>query len=388
MEVIPFSAGYLHSTVTAVSDLRATVYLPTSRHDDVLRQAPIHLKNFITAIERRLEERGTRTAEAEELTAPLRKLVNDEKFWSELHRPGLALFLRSDGVRCFGLHTAPKPGVWIGPHPFILPLLANEEGNNPYRLLAISANAVTLYDGSRDGLRPLTIDKLPGDLNDALRLQKPPALIQVMNTAVGATYHGQGGEVDRRKGELHDYFRIIDRALHPYLIETRLPLVFAGVDYLFPLYREVNTYPRLLPDSVAGNPEHMGMVELHRRAEAALESSRRAQFERDVATFEDSVGAQRTAELLVEVLTAAHEGAVDCLFVASDRPLWGRYEPELERLAMTYPDDPAGDDLLNLAAVRTLQRRGRVYAMPEAEVPHGVVAAALLRYPRPTAVER
>jgi hypothetical protein len=172
------------------------------------------------------------------------------------------------------------------------------------------------------------------------------------------------------------------------MIGTNLPLVFAGVDYLFPIYGEVNTYPHLMRDSVAGNPEHLGTVELHRRAEAALESSRLAQRERDVATFEDSVGAQRTAELLVEVLTAAHEGAIDCLFVASDRSIWGRYEPELERLAITYPDDPAGDDLLNLAAVRTLERRGRVYAMPEAEVPHRVVAAALLRYPRPAAVER
>lgn len=388
MEAIPFSQSYINSLITGSADLKATIYLPTSRNDDDLRQAPIRLKNFVSSIELRLEERGTSIAKVEELTAPLRSLVGDERFWSELHRPGLALFVRTDGVRCFGLHVAPQPGLWIGAHPYILPLLANAEGNDPYRLLAVSANAVTLYAGSRDGLRPIKVDSLPADLVDALRLQKPPALIQVMNTPVGATFHGQGGEVDRRKGELHDYFRIIDRALHPYLAEMNLPLVFAGVEYLFPIYRDVNTYPHLLSSCVTGNPEQLGTVELHHRAETALESSRRTRLERDTTAFEDSVGAQRSAELFADVLTAAHEGAVECLFVASDRSVWGRYEAEIDRLAMTYPDDPSGEELLNLAAVQTLRHRGRVYSMPGVEVPHKLVAAALLRYARPTAVER
>lgn len=387
MEAIPFDQAYLHSLLTDAATLRATLYLPTSRDGDVLRQAPIHLKNDIAAIERRLEQRGASTADAESLTKPLRRLVADEKFWSGLQRPGLALFLRTDGVRCFGLHAAPKPGLWIGPQPYIMPLLSEKERREPYRLLAVSANAVTLYGGSRDGLQRIAVEMLPKSLVEALHLQKPPALIQVMNTPVGSTFHGQGGEVDRHKGELHDYFRIIDRALHPYLAETNLPLLFAGVDYLFPIYRDVNTYAHLSTSCVAGNPEHLGVVDLHHRAEAALESSRRARLDHDMAAFENSVGAQRTAELLNDVLAAAHEGAVECLFVASDRSIWGRYEPEIERLTMTYADDPAGEDLLNLAAVQTLRHRGRVHTLPEAEVPHQLVAAALLRYARPTPVE-
>ncbi|MCE9607808.1 MAG: hypothetical protein K8U03_23220 [Planctomycetia bacterium] len=384
METIPYSSSFLRALITGSTDPCVSIYLSTKRDDGGLRRAPIHLKNYVTAIESRWEERGVRTSVVRELVAPLRKLIDDEKFWQSQHRHGLAVFLRSTTLRCFGLRNSPRPGLWIGSRAYILPLLAREENSDPYRLLAVSANAAAVYDANRDDLHPLSIDSLPIDLADALRLDQPTALVQVMNSPVGATFHGQGGEIDRRKSELHDYFRMIDRALHSYLAKIHLPLVFAGVDYLFPIYREVNTYPMLVPDSVSGNPEHMGLVELHRRAEAVLEGWRRSILERDLADFEKSVGGPRTADLLTDVLAASHEGAVECLFVAAGRSVWGRYEPEIDRLALTYPDDPASDDLLNLVAVQTLKHRGRVYLMAGTEVPHGVVAAALLRYARST----
>jgi len=387
MKSIPLTSASLEAILSAPFEFCASIYLPTARTGDDLRQAPIRLKTHIASIETRLDDQGMRAPDARRFTAPLRELIDDELFWQE-QTGGVALFLSSQGLRCVRLRNSPNAGLWVGRRFHILPLLAAEERTDPYCVLAVSANSVKLYAGTRDGLQEISPTALPHDLKEALNLDQPTALVQVMTTPVGTTFHGQGGEVDRRKGELHDYFRIIDRALHSELGGSSEPLLFAGVGYLFPIYREVNTYPQLLETSLAGNPEHWDIAELHRRAEAILETYRRRGLEHDIAQFERLVGAQRTAELLTEVLTAAHEGAVESLFVTSDRSVWGRYEVEIGRLEMTYPADPAGDDLLDLAACQTLKHGGRMHLLPAAEVPHGVIAAALLRYAHPVNADR
>lgn len=387
MKSNPLTSASLESIVSAPSEFSVSIYLPTARTGDDLRQAPIRLKTHIASIETRLDDQGMRSPDARRFTAPLRELIDDGLFWQE-QTGGVALFLSSLGLRCVRLRNSPSAGLWIGRRFHILPLLAAAERADPYRVLAVSGNCVKLYAGTRDGLQEIPSEALPHNLKEALNLDRPTALVQVMTTPVGTTFHGQGGEVDRRKGELRDYFRIIDRALHSELARSSEPLLFAGVDYLFPIYREVNTYSQLLEASIAGNPERWEAGELHRRAEAVVEPYRRRGLEHDIAQFERVVGAQRTAELLTDVLTAAHDGAVESLFAASDRSVWGRYEVEIGRVEMTYSDDPAGDDLLDLAAYQTLKHGGRVHLLPAAEVPHGVIAAALLRYALPVNADR
>jgi hypothetical protein len=243
-------------------------------------------------------------------------------------------------------------------------------------------NRVTLYEGSRDELRPVPIDDLPHDMAEALNLDQPTALVQVMTTPVGTTFHGQGGEIDRRKGELRDYFRMIDRALHSHLSGSQRLLLFAGVEYLFPIYSEVNSYSHLFQTALAGNPERLGGVELHRRAEELLAPYRRRTCEADASRYETSAGARRTTERLDVVLAEAHSGAVDVLFLADHETRWGRYDAATRYLDLTSSNDPIACDLYDLAAYQTLKHRGRVHVVPAAEVPHRGPCAALLRFAR------
>jgi len=43
----------------------------------------------------------------------------------------------------------------------------------------------------------------------------------------------------------------------------KAPLVLAGVEYLFPIYQEANTYPDLVEEGITGNPENLKPEELH-----------------------------------------------------------------------------------------------------------------------------
>ena len=52
---------------------------------------------------------------------------------------------------------------------------------------------------------------------------------------------------------------------------SHAPLVLAGVDYLFPIYREANTYPHLLDKGITGSPEELTIKDLHRQSLSLVE---------------------------------------------------------------------------------------------------------------------
>jgi hypothetical protein len=71
-----------------------------------------------------------------------------------------------------------------------------------------------------------------------------------------------GDEVDSKEN-IKRYFRRIDKGLHELVRDERVPLVLAGVDYLHPIYKKVNSYPHLMEAGVGGNPERLSAKELH-----------------------------------------------------------------------------------------------------------------------------
>jgi len=113
-------------------------------------------------------------------------------------------------------------------------------------------------------------------------------------------------------------------------------MVLAAVEHLAPLWRQVNTYPHLVDQVLAGSPEQLGLHELHARAWAVVE------------------------------------------------PLFAARQPTGVGSTNGSPS-PNGDralrDMVELAAVTTLVKGGAVYALPAGAAP-GVGA------PRPSSGTR
>ena len=79
-------------------------------------------------------------------------------------------------------------------------------------------------------------------------------------------FHGQGAGNDDEKDNILRYFRKVNGALQELLKNQRSPLVLAGVEYLFPIYKEANNYPQLLDEGITGNPDELKAEELHEQA--------------------------------------------------------------------------------------------------------------------------
>ncbi len=361
-----------------------SLYMPTQRFGpDSQLENVSRMKGLLKTAAADLASLGFRPAEIDAVLDPVRSLADDRPFWLRAEA-GLAVFA-DGGVRVFRLAAPPAESVTVGSRFHLRPLLSLLGADRHYYLLALSQKRVRLLRGSAAGFSEITLADAPASLAEALRwddFEKRSLQFHTGTTGAPggrrpAVFHGSG-EPDP-KDELTRYFRGIDRALNEH-IRDGAPLVLAGVEYLLPLYREISSYPALASDAVAGSPDSLGDVALYERslaiASAAFEAERHAVAERI-----DVLWATHRATSDPETFVpAAVGGRVESLFVNTDAQLWGTID-ELAGSVEVHSVRQAGDeDLLDLAALRTILAGGDVFPVPGPEMPRDAAAVALLRY--------
>jgi hypothetical protein len=199
--------------------------------------------------------------------------------------------------------------------------------------------------------------------------------------ARSAVFHGQGGSRAHRKRDLQAYFWQIDQAIAPLLKGASIPVIFAGVSYLCPLYRAVNKYPYLLGECIAGNTDLYSRDELRQRAWALVEPFYARSREMAAARFTRFHGTGRASDNVNELVWAARDGLIESLFVAIDGEQWGLIDGERRTIEPAEANQPRAEELLDYIAVHTFRNRGMVYVVNRSQVPGGELAAALYRYP-------
>ena len=362
-----------------------SLYMQTDRIDPDARQNAIRLKTLLAESEETLVALGQRRAAAREFLRPVSELLEDRALWADLS-VGLALFRSVDSLHVWRLPAAFEPFAWVGNRYYIKPLLPLASHDDRFYLLAVSQNDVRLFEGSRYSLAEVHLSRLPTSLVEALHFHQPEGMFQVrtVSTCVhgkeGAVFHGQGAATEHPKDDILAYFRITDQALHSFLRDKQAPLVFAGVDYLFPIYIRANTYPHLFKQPIIGNPSRANAADLHRQSSDILGPYWLRHQAEDLERIRRAAGTNRVSVDLKEIVRAAHEERIDTLFVASDVEPWGYFDPETGQVELTAPREAGSEELLNSAAAATLAGRGRVYAMKSADLPEARLATALFRY--------
>ena len=184
---------------------------------------------------------------------------------------------------------------------------------------------------------------------------------------------------DDMKKHLQQWFRTIDKGVANLLGNTRSPLVLAGVDTLFPLYREINTYPHLVEEGIPGNPEEMRAEDLHPLAWALVEPMFNKERDAGLARYRQLAGSGQTTTDVSEAVLAAHHGKVSVLFVAVGVQVWGRFDPEKNQVSVHETAEPTDEDLLDFTAIQTLLKGGAVFVVAPEDVPDQALVAAVLR---------
>ena len=364
--------------------LCVSIFMPTFRTGAEGQQNQIRFRNLLRKAEEKLLAGGLRSQEVKKFLEPAQALPGNVLFWRR-QGDGLALFLAADLFRCFCLPEAFDELIMVTDRFHIKPLLPLLGGDKRFYILALSQKENRILEGTAHHVQEIELESVPNSLAEALQYDALEKQIRFRAGSAGggnrtSMVSGHGADIDDTKDNLLKYFRLIDRGLHDLLRDERAPLVLAGVEYLFPIYREANTYPHHIEEGIGGNPKGISAEALHRTALEIVRPFFQKAEREALAQYRQSSGTGLTSADIGEIVPAAYHGKVGQLFVASGRQQWGSYHGESGAVELHQKMEPASEDLLEIAAIQTFVNGGLVFTLPIEEMPDEHDLVAVFRY--------
>ena len=120
---------------------------------------------------------------------------------------------------------------------------------------------------------------------------------------------------------------------------------------------------------------------MHDRAWAVVQPHFKQAQDKTAALYRQLAGTGRTSKDAAEIVSAAHQGQIQFLFVALGQPTWGAFDPDDLKVDVHKTEKPGDEDLSNVAAVHVLSHGGTVYAVEPEDVPERAPLAAIFRLP-------
>ncbi len=260
-----------------------SVYVPYIEPDTDTAANPnrIRLKNLLKETRTALKSAGVKERDISATVKPAQALVKRRGFWPPLRHESIVLFMHPRMFRYYYLPAGTTPYLMTVQKGFNLrPLRRVLENNRQYFVLALSHKNVRLYRGDRYGVQLIRLKNMPTDLKETLGIDEYPkwhethTIAPVNHGRVSEAHHGQYNVSQTDKEMLLAFFRRIDNRVSSFLSKGHqgAPLIIAGVDYLLPIYRRINTYPGLFHSSITGNLERMRHQAIRQKAWALISS--------------------------------------------------------------------------------------------------------------------
>lgn len=380
----------LRSLSSAERRPSVSLYMPTHRAGKEIRQDPIRLKNLISEAAKQLAELTLEDEQIDTILDFATSLPKSETdgFWQQ-SSDGLALFQQDGFARAYRVPVRFDELVVVAERFHLKPLVNYLQGNGHFYVLAVSSNRVRLFEGGKHQLTEIDTEILPENLVDALNIDEYVSSLQFhSHTADGAgaaadanaIYHGHGAGSDAdKKEELLKYFRKLDDAIDEFMGIESAPLVFAGVEYLFPIYQQANNYRSLVDQPVTGNHDDASADELHAQAWEIVEPQFTRQRDGAIEKYATLAARDQATDDVNKVVKAAREGRVETILLAEGVRRWGTVADD-GTTTQTDENTAESEDLLDHAAVHALQSGGDVFLLDQSSMPTDSPAAAILRY--------
>ncbi len=225
----------LKELMEKANGLCVSIFMSTRRGGAEAQQNPIRFKNLLKKAEEDLIARGLRSPETRKMLDPAQRLLLDDFFWRQ--SDGIAVFLSIKMFRYYKLPFNTDELLVISDRFYIKPLLrliANEER---FYILAISQNMIKLFQGNRQNLTEVELDGIPKSLSEALKYDDFGKELQFHSGSSGGAPIFHSTDFYDAKDNILRYFRQVNKGLHELVRNKKAPLLLAGVEYLFPIYR-------------------------------------------------------------------------------------------------------------------------------------------------------
>jgi hypothetical protein len=364
-----------------------SIYLPTTKGAREANQNHIRFKNLFRAAQGELITRGMRKIEAEKFLEPAKWLLVDSIYWHQ-ESDAFAMFLSPDLFKTFRVGRRIPEALMVGQRFYTKPLLPLFFENGKFYILAVSQKGVRFFHGARDGVREVELPDMPKGIDEILRQYVGERHVEFHTGAARQTgarqaypaYHGQGGGSLNSDDKIQEYLNQVDKCIHRHLQNERAPLVFVGVEYLFPMYKQANTYQNLVDEPITGNPDRLSAVELHQEAMAIIQPRLEQKKQQMLDKYRQFAGTGHTSADAREVVPKTVQGGVDTLLLAEGAQLWGKFDQNAQTVELHGARQPESEDLLDLAANETFLNSGIIYELAAGRMHDDSPIAAILRY--------
>ncbi|MCA9988523.1 MAG: hypothetical protein KDE59_29660 [Anaerolineales bacterium] len=346
---------------------------------NLLDQARSQLKWFAPAL---------RHPDIERLLLPASDLLEQNgDFWKHQNQ-GLAIYLGVDFNQVVQLPMAIEPMVIVGRDFYLRPLLPLLQPEARFYLLLLSQNLVRLFKVTARELTEYHLREMPTSLAEARQYDDPQKEVQYHGASGSsspggrraAIFHGHGNASTHKKEMLTQFCREVDEGLQRYLARESLPMVVASVNYLFDIYRSVNSYAHLLPTAISGNPERVGLKKLREAGAALVQPLLDKEVEATVEKLWQALPASRATADPARIITSAAHNRVDTLLINTPNEYWGLFDLETQKYEQHERRAPGSQEMLNLAALQTLRHDGTVMVLEPGILAEEIKTAALFRY--------
>lgn len=347
----------------------------------------IILKDLVFEAEKQLRDRDLRNPEIDRRLEPLRRMIDDARMWPACC-DGLAIFLDDDNnLQIFGVPLKLDPRATVSTRYNLEPLveLLSEDGR--IYILALSQPGVRLIEVSQSGYRLLEWEDLPARLSQVMQTEAGPRPLHFHSAgpptgeAPTSIFHSATEDMSQVvQSKLRAAMARIDEALDPHLRPERAPLVLAGTPKLVGLYREASKYPYLLAEYINGSPEHINPADLAEKARALVRPHAEQRRRQVLEAYGTAAAHDRGSHDVGEIVLASFAARVETLLTDLVSDIWGKVDPTRPAVDIHTRREPDDDELTNLAAVQTLRHDGRVFIIPQPQMPEQSPLAAIYRY--------
>ena len=359
-----------------------SIFIPTQKKSPESHQNPIRFGNAIKKARTDLQKADLVNHQIKEQITLAEKLFDNDDFW--MHQGhGLAIFISQDAIHHYRLSIPVPEQVFVTTHFVVRPLLPLLTTNGKYFILTLSQNNIKLYEATRDSIDKRFLEEIPTSMEEAIEhedLQKYLHMSSKSKSSHAGVSHGQGPGDENIKKDIAEFLNLVENGITQMLQGEYAPLVICGVEYLASMYRKINKYKYLVDQTIEGNLENESKQSIHQKSwEIVRDEFKRAEQEA-LDKYAELAGTGKTSANIEKIVTAAHNGQVETLFILRDHIEWGQYNLA-KRQATKHQDNQKGDrDLLDLAAFYTLKASGMVYSLKPGEMIKNKTATAVLRY--------
>ena len=341
------------------------------------------MKNLLSEAEVRLSQSGLRAATARDLVQKVRSRLDELDLWTAPGRTA-AVFCSPVSILAYRVpHSAPE-SLTVGHRFRVRPLLDALETDEPLYVLLLGGRNVELYRVLEQKVDRVNVPNLPRDMDQTLNYDEAERGTPVHSAAralpgkQAAVFHGHGALPETAKRDLEVFLRAVNRSLAEYLKQDETPLVLACVDYVASIYRGINSYPYLLPQTVSNHAANQRPEELLQRVQPLREARQAERRQLAQARYLQHAGNHRSSDNLSVILPAAVEGRVELLFQDPQSLVTGSFDRSDANLSLGNHSD--ADDLIEVAAIETIRHRGRVCSLAGLDLPTNSPVAAVMRY--------